>query len=149
MRNEVWPDARPRDLGVCAKDPAGFSAGPRALRHVLLLVQGALAGLVAAETLLLSVVLRNPVLMWLAVVAIALAVLPVVLAFRLLRGGRRARGVAVAYELTLLVTGYVNAAVLGNDDLVSLLVTLVLPAAVLCLLGRYSPESPAPSETAA
>lgn len=120
-----------------------------ALRHVLLLVQGALAGLVAGETLLLSVVLRNPVLMWLAAIAIALAVLPVVLAFGLLRGRRRARGVAVAYELTLLVAGYLNAAVLGNDDLVSLLVTLALPAVALCLLGRYSPGMPAPSETAA
>ena len=120
-----------------------------ALRHVLLLVQGALAGLVAAETLLLSVVERNPVLMWLAAVAIALAALPVVLAFGLLRGRRRARGVAVAYELALLVSGYVNAAVLGNDDLASLLVTLALPAVMLCLLGRYSPESPAPPETAA
>jgi hypothetical protein len=40
----------------------------------------------------------------------------------------------------LLVTGYLNAAVLGNDDLVSLLVTLGLPVALLCLLARYSPE---------
>jgi hypothetical protein len=120
-----------------------------AVRHVLLLVQGALSGLVAAEALLLSVVLRNPVLMWLAAVAIALAALPVVLAFSLLRGRRRARGVAVAYELTLLVTGYVNAAVFGNDDLVSLLVTLALPAVMLWLLRSYSPESPGLSETAA
>jgi hypothetical protein len=120
-----------------------------ALRHVLLLVQGALAGLVAAETLLLSVVLRNPVLMWLAAIAIALAVLPVVLAFGLLRGRRRARGIAVAYELALLVAGYVNAAVLGNDDLASLLVTLALPAVLLCVLGRYSPDRPGASETAA
>jgi len=120
-----------------------------AVRHVLLLVQGALAGLVAAETLLLSVVLRNPVLMWLAAIAIALAVLPVVVAFGLLRGRRRARAFAVAYELTLLVTGYVNAAVFGNDDLASLLVTLALPAVVLCLLARYLPDRPGPSETAA
>jgi hypothetical protein len=120
-----------------------------AVRHVLLLVQGALAGLVAVETLLLSVVLRSPVLMWVAAVAIALAVLPVVVAFGLLRGRRRARGVAVAYELALLVTGYVNAAVFGDDDLVSLLVTLALPAVLLCLLGRYSPETPGPSEIAA
>jgi hypothetical protein len=108
-----------------------------------------MAGLVAAETLVLSVVLRNPVLMWVAAVAIALAALPIVLAFGLLGGRRRARGVAVAYELTLLVTGYVNAAVLGNDDLVSLLVTLALPAVMLCLLGPYSPERPGPSEIAA
>jgi hypothetical protein len=116
---------------------------------VLLLVQGGLAGLVAAETLLLSVVLRNPVLMWLAVIAVALAVLPVVLAFGLLRGRRRARGIAVGYELALLVTGYLNALVLGNDDLASLLATLVLPAVLLCLLGRYSPDRPGPSENAA
>jgi hypothetical protein len=120
-----------------------------ALRHVLLLVQGALAGLVAAETLLLSVVLRNPILMWVAAVAIGLAVLPVVLAFGLLGGRSRARGVAIAYELTLLVAGYLNAMVLGNDDVVSLLVTLALPAVMLCLLARYSPDRPGPSESAA
>jgi hypothetical protein len=92
-----------------------------AVRHVLLLVQAALAG--------------------------ALAVLPAVLAFGLLRGRRRARGVAVAFELVLLVSGYLNAAVIGNDDLVSLLVTLGLPVALLCLLARYSPEVlPEPSE---
>ena len=118
-----------------------------ALRHVLLLVQGALAGLVAAETVLLGVVLRNPPLLALAAIATALAVLPVVLAFRLLRGPRRGRGLAVAYELVLLVTGYLNAAVLGNDDLVSLLVTLVLPVVLLCLLARYSPETLERSES--
>jgi hypothetical protein len=122
---------------------------PPALRHVLLLVQGALAGLVGLETLVLGVALRNPVLMWLAVVAIALAVIPVVLAFGLLRGRRRARGAAVGYELALLVSGYVNAALLGNDDLVSLLVTLAMPAVMLWLLRRDSPDRPEPSETAA
>jgi hypothetical protein len=118
-----------------------------ALRHVLLLVQAALAGLVAAETVLLGVVGRSPVLLALAALAAALAVLPVVLAFGLLRGRRRARGAAVAFELALLVSGYLNAAVIGNDDLVSLLVTLGLPVALLCLLARYSPEVlPEPSE---
>lgn len=121
---------------------------PARLRHVLLLVQGALAGLVAAETLLVSVAERSPVMLWVAAVAIALAVLPVVLAFGLLRGRRRARGVAVGYELALLVSGYVNAALLGNDDLVSLLATLALPAALLWLLGR-SPERTEPFGTAA
>lgn len=121
---------------------------PARLRHVLLLVQGALAGLVAAETLLVGVAERSPVMLWVAAVAIALAVLPVVLAFGLLRGRRRARGVAVGYELALLVSGYVNAALLGNDDLVSLLATLALPAALLWLLGR-SPERTEPFGTAA
>src|SRR5262249_14680131 len=55
-----------------------------AVRHVLLLVQGALAGLVAAETLVLALVLHNPVLLWITVVAAAGAVLPVVLAFGLM-----------------------------------------------------------------
>jgi hypothetical protein len=122
-----------------------------ALRHVLLLVQAALAGLVAAETVLLGVVLRSPALLALAAPAGALAVLPAVLAFGMLRGRRRARGAALAYELALLVSGYVNATLLGNDDLVSLLVTLGLPVALLCLLGRagtlrYSPAMPEPSE---
>jgi hypothetical protein len=115
----------------------------RALRHVLLLVQGALGGLVAAEAVLLGLVLGNPVLLALAVLSVALAALPAVLAFRLLRG--RGRAWAVAYELALLVLGYLNAAVLGNDDVASLMATLLLPAALLVLLGRYSPEA---SETA-
>lgn len=118
----------------------------RALRHVLLLVQGALGGLVAAETVLLGLVLGSPALLAVAVLSVGLAVLPVVLAFRLLRGRRRARGMTVAYELVLLVSGFVNVQLLGNDDLASLLVTLVLPVAVLCLLARYSPEA---SETGA
>ncbi|HYW26099.1 MAG TPA: hypothetical protein VE953_18145 [Terriglobales bacterium] len=120
--------------------------GPRALRHVLLLLQGALAGLVALETLVVGVALRSPLLLWLAALAIALAVVPVVLAFGLLRGRRRARGLTVAYEMTLLVSGCVNATLLGNDDLVSLLVTLALPLVVLWLLGHYPPELQEPSE---
>ena len=118
------------------------------LRHVLLLVQGALTGLVATETLLLGAAERSPVLVWLAALAIALAVLPIVLAFGLLRGRRRFRGVAVGYELVLLVSGYVNAALLGNDDLVSLLVTLGLPLSLLWLLARYSSDRPGSSATA-
>ena len=117
----------------------------RALRHVLLLVQGALGGLVAAETVLLGLFAGSRALLALSVLGVALAALPVVLAFRLLRGRRRARVWAVAYELALLVLGYLNAAVLGNDDVASLMATLLLPAALLVLLGRYSPEA---SETA-
>jgi hypothetical protein len=124
---------------------AGELVNDRALRHVLLLVQGALGGLVAAETVLLGLVTANPPLLALSVPGIALAALPVVLAFRLLRGRRRARAWTVAYELALLVLGYLNAAVLGNDDVASLMATLLLPAALLVLLGRYSPET---SETA-
>lgn len=119
------------------------------LRHVLLLVQGALTGLVAVETVLLGVVEHSPVLLAVAALTTTLAVLPVVLAFRLLRGRRRARGLTVAYELVLLVSGYVNAAVLGNDDLVSLLVTVALPLGLLCLLAGYSPDAPEPSGSAA
>jgi hypothetical protein len=115
-------------------------SGPRALRHVLLLVQGALSGLVALETLVVGVALRNPVLLWLAALAIVLAVLPVVLAFGVLRGRPLARGVTVGYEMTLLVSGCVNATLLRNDDLVSLVVTLGLPLVVLWLLGHYPPE---------
>ena len=117
------------------------------LRHVLLLVQGALAGLVAAETVLLALVLRNPVLLALAVLTAGLAALPVVVAFRLLRGRPRARELAVAYELLLLVSGFFNAIVLGNDDLVSVLVTLVLPALLLWLLRQPSDYLREPSET--
>ena len=116
------------------------------LRHVLLLVQGALAGLVAVETVLLALVLRSPALLALAALTTGLAVLPVIVAFRLLRGRPRARGVAVGYELVLLVSGFVNAIVLGNDDLVSVLVTLVLPALVLWLLRQPAVYSPEPSE---
>jgi hypothetical protein len=119
-----------------------------ALRHVLLLVQGALCGLVAAETVLLGLVERSPALLGLAAVTAALAVLPVVLAFSLLRGRPRARALAVAYELTLLVSGALNGIVLGNDDLASLLVTVALPLVLLCLLARYSPGNPEPSEIA-
>lgn len=119
-----------------------------ALRHVLLLVQAGLCGLVAAETVLLGLVERSPALLALAAVTTALAALPVVLAFRLLRGRNWARGLAVAYELTLLVSGVLNAIVLGNDDLTSLLVTLALPLVLLCLLARYSRVDPDPSEIA-
>jgi hypothetical protein len=124
---------------------AGELVNTRALRHVLLLVQGALGGLVAAETVLLGLFAGSRALLALSVLGVALAALPVVLAFRLLRGRRRARVWAVAYELALLVLGYLNAAVLGNDDVASLMATLLLPAALLVLLGRYSPEA---SETA-
>ncbi len=123
-----------------------------ALRHVLLLVQGALTALVAAEALLLGTVERSPVLLGLAVVAAALALLPVGVAFGLLRRWRFARGAGVAYELLLLVSGYVNATLLRNDDMVSVLVTLALPAVLLWQLRRrdlaYSPGSPERSETA-
>jgi hypothetical protein len=129
----------------------GPEAGRRVsapLRHVLLLIQGALTALVAVETLLLGAAMRSPVLLWLAAVAIALSVLPVVLAFGLLRRRRRTRGAAVAYELVLLVSGYVNAVLLGNDDLVSLLVTVGLPVLLLCVLARYSSDRPEPSVSA-
>ncbi len=109
------------------------------LRHVLLLVQGALTALVAAEALLLGTVERSPVLLGLAVVAVALALLPVGVAFGLLRGWRFARGAGVAYELLLLVSGYVNATLLRNDDMVSVLVTLGLPAVLLWQLRRRDP----------
>src|SRR5262249_13778635 len=80
---------------------AGGVVNAVSLRHVLLLLQGALGGLVTAEALVLGVVEHSLVLLVVGVVAGALSVLPVVLAFRLLRG-RRARGLAVAFELLLL-----------------------------------------------
>jgi hypothetical protein len=104
------------------------------LRHVLLLVQGALAALVAVEAVLLGLGLGSPVLTAIGLLAGALAALPIVLAFRLLRGRPRARGFAVAYEALLLVSGFGNAIVLGNDDLASQLVTVVLPLALLWML---------------
>jgi hypothetical protein len=106
------------------------------LRHMLLLVQSALAGLIATEALILAAVLRNPLLLLIGVLAWGLAALMVVAAFALLKGRRWARRLAAGYQLLLLVSGYGNAMVLGNGDLVSVLVTLALPAALLWLLRR-------------
>ncbi len=119
------------------------------LRHVLLLVQGAISGLVGVEVLLLAAVERSPVLLGLALLTGAAALVPLLVAVGLAAGWGWARGVGVAYELLLLVSGYVNAVVLRNDDLVSVVSTLVLPLALLWLLrrpaGRYSAR-PEPSE---
>lgn len=106
------------------------------LRHVLLLVQSALAGLVATEAVLLALVLRNPLLLLIGVLAWGLAVLVLVVAFALLKGRRWARKVAAGYQILLVVSGVVNGLVLGNDDLVSVLVTFVLPVALLWMLRR-------------
>jgi hypothetical protein len=115
------------------------------LLHVLLLVQGALSGLVTAEALLLAAVERSPALLALAALSGAMALAPVGVAFGLAAGWGRARGVGAGYEVLLLVSGFANAIVLGNDDLVSVLFTLVLPAGLLWLLGTMSPWSGAAS----
>jgi hypothetical protein len=115
------------------------------LRDVLLLVQGALSGLVAAEALLLALVQHSPVLLALAAIGGALALAPVGVAVGLAAGWRRARGLGVGYELLLLVSGSANAIVLANDDLVSVLFTLVLPAFLLWRLGTMSAWSGAAS----
>jgi len=60
-------------------------------------------------------------------------------------GWRRARALGVGCELLLLVSGSANAIVLANDDLVSVLFTLVLPAFLLWRLGTMSPWSGAAS----
>ena len=108
------------------------------LRHVLLLVQGALSGLVVAEALLLAVVLHSPILLLLSGLGGGLALIPVIVAIGLALGWGWARGLGVGYELLLLVSGYVNAIVLRNQDLVSVLVTLALPTMILWLLARMS-----------
>jgi hypothetical protein len=115
------------------------------LRHVLLLVQGALSGLVVAEALLLAVVLHSPILLLLSGLGGGLALIPVIVAIGLALGWGWARGLGVGYELLLLVSGYVNAIVLRNQDLVSVLVTLALPALILWLLARMSGWSDAGS----
>ena len=109
-----------------------MSAAP--LRHVLLLVQGAISGLVGAEVLLLAAVERSPALLALALLTGAAALVPIAVAIGLAAGWGWARGAGVAFELLLLVSGYFNAAVLGNGDLVSVLSTLALPLALLWLL---------------
>jgi hypothetical protein len=115
------------------------------LRHVLLLVQCALSGLVVAEALLLAVVLHSPILLLVTGLGGGLAVIPVIVAIGLALGCGWARGLGVGYELLLLVSGYVNAIVLRNQDLVSVLVTLALPAMILWLLARMAGWSDAGS----
>ena len=108
------------------------------LRHVLLLVQGALSGLVTVEVVLLGVVERSPVLLGLASLSTALALIPIAVAFGLAAGSGWARGVGIGYELLLLLSGCCNMVVLRNDDLVSVLFTVGLPLTLLWLL-RHGP----------
>jgi hypothetical protein len=131
------------------------------LRQVLLLVQAAIAGLVAAEVLLLAAVGHSVALLGLAALTGSLALVPVAVAVGLAAGWGRsrswARGLGVAYELLLLVSGWVDVALVGNGDLVAVLAGVALPLALLWLLRhgaerhewvpRYSPESREPSDT--
>jgi hypothetical protein len=106
--------------------------------HVLLLVQGALAGLVAAEALVLAVAERSLAMLALAAVAGWLALVPIVVAAGLAVGVAWLRAVGVGYELLLLVSGLVDAVVLGNGDLVAVLVGIALPLALLWTMARWS-----------
>ena len=107
-----------------------------ALRHVLLLLQGGAGILVATAALLLGAVERSPALLAIALLSGALALVPVLAAAGLWARWRWARGLAAGYELLLLVSGVLNGLVLGNNDLVSVLFTGLLPAAILWLLRR-------------
>ncbi len=111
-----------------------------ALRHVLLLVQSVAGGLVALEALVLGAAGHSPLLALIGLLAAALATVPVAVAAGLLAGWRWARPVGIGYELLLLICGVANGLVLGNDDLVSVLFTGVLPAALLWLLLRSQPR---------
>lgn len=106
------------------------------VRHVLLLVQAAAAGIVAAGTAGFGVIEHSVLLAAAGLLAAALALVPVVVALGLGFGAGWARGLGVAFELLLVISGYANAVVLGNGDLVSVLFTLVLPAALLWTLRR-------------
>jgi len=110
-----------------------------AVRHVLLLTQSGVCGLVAIGALVFALASRSPEVGFLAVLSGALALLPALVAGGLGAGWGWARGLGVLYELLLLVSGVTNTLVLRNDDLVSTAVNVVLPATLLWLLLRRPP----------
>jgi hypothetical protein len=105
-----------------------------ALRHVLLLVQSATAGLVALAPLVLALAEQSPAALLLALVTGAVACVPLVVAAGLAGGRNWARTFGFWYELLLLLSGVANLVVLSNGDLVSLLCTVGLPLALLWML---------------
>jgi len=109
------------------------------LRHVLLLVQSAVCGLVALGTSVFALAGHSPQLGLLAAVAGMLALVPVVVAAGLCAGCGWARGLGIGYELLLLVSGVTDALVLRNDDVVATVVNVVFPAVLIWLLLRRQP----------
>jgi len=109
------------------------------LRHVALLVQSAVCGLVALGVSVFALASHSPQLGLLAVVSGMLALVPVVVAAGLGAGCGWARGLGIGYELLLLMSGVTDALVLRNDDVVATVVNVVLPAALLWMLLRRQP----------
>lgn len=109
------------------------------LRHVVLLAQSAVCGLVALGASVFALASHSPQLGLLAAVSWMLALVPLVVAAGLGAGWRWARGLGIGYELLLLVSGVADALVLRNDDVVATVVNVVLPATLLWLLLRRQP----------
>ena len=109
------------------------------VRHVLLLTQSGVCGLVAIGAFVFALGGRSPEVGFLAALSGALALLPALVAVGLGVGWRWARGSGILYELLLLVSGVTDTLVLRNDDLVSTAVNVVLPVALLWLLLRRPP----------
>ena len=106
------------------------------LRHVLLLVQSAVCGLVAVGDFVFWLGSHAPALCLLAIVSSVLALLPVVVATGLAARWGWAIGLGITYELLLLLSGVADTFVLRNEDVVSTAVNVVLPASLLWLLLR-------------
>ena len=109
------------------------------LRHVLLLVQSAVCGLVALGASVFAMASHSPLLGLLAAVSGILALVPVLVAAGLGAGWGWARGLGIGYELLLLVSGVTDALVLRNDDMVATVVNVVFPATLIWLLLRRRP----------
>ena len=109
------------------------------LRHVLLLVQSAVCGLVALGASVFAMASHSPLLGLLAAVSGILALVPVLVAAGLGAGWGWARGLGIGYELLLLVSGVTDALVLRNDDMVAVVVNVVFPATLIWLLLRRPP----------
>ena len=109
------------------------------LRHVVLLVQSAVCGLVALGASVFALAGHSPQLGLLAAVSGILALVPVVVAAGLGAGWRWARGLGIGYELLLLISGVTDTLVLHNDDVVATVVNVLLPASLLWMLLRRQP----------
>lgn len=109
------------------------------LRHVVLLVQSAVSGLVALGASVFALASHSPQLGFLAAVSAMLALVPVVVAAGLGAGWGWARGLGIGYELLLLISGVTDTLVLHNDDVIATVVNVVLPASLLWMLMRRQP----------
>jgi hypothetical protein len=95
------------------------------VRHVLLLVQAATIACLALE----SLVLGGP--RALGVLTAATGLIPLGVSLGLLRGRAWARFLGLLYESCAVLAGVLNVLVLRNNDLVSVLLTLAIPAWLL------------------